>query len=197
MMLGVLARIEQVDIQTLYLINHSLSCHPLDVFFSFVTEIRNYALPGAAMAVYLWIRKGLRGRLCLLSLLLCVGMSDGISSRLIKPWVHRLRPCVALPHVLMPHGDRGTFSFPSSHAVNIAGAMVILALCFPAWAPAVGLLAALVGLSRVYLGLHYPSDILAGYLIGGLIGWGSWRAVVQAAADRRLALDPEPAQAES
>ena len=176
-MTSLLSHVEKLDVRIFFLINQGLSCGPLDLFFSFVTELKNYALPGGLLTVYLWTRKGLRGRLCLLNLVLCVGLSDGLSSRLIKPWVHRLRPCTALPHVLIPHGDRGTFSSPSSHAVNIAGAMLILALSFPAWTASAAMLAIMVGLSRVYLGLHYPTDVLAGYLIGGVIGWASWQSV--------------------
>jgi len=166
-----------LDVQALYWINHGWSRPALDAIFKLVTEQKNYIVPAAALAAFLWFKRGRQGRLCLLTLLLCVALTDPISSRVIKPWVNRARPCVVLPEVRTPHGDRGTFSFPSSHAVNIAGAGVVVGLTFPAWALPAALLAALVGLSRVYLGLHYPSDVLAGYLLGGLIGWACWTIV--------------------
>jgi undecaprenyl-diphosphatase len=165
------------DVGAFYWVNHGWSRPVLDVFFRFVTELKDYIVPAAALAVYLWIKKGSRGRLTLLTLALFVALADPISSRLIKHWVQRPRPCAALPGVLTPAGVRGTFSFPSSHAVNIGGAALIIALNFPSWSLPAFLLAALVGLSRVYLGLHYPSDVLVGYLIGGAIAWGCWRAV--------------------
>jgi undecaprenyl-diphosphatase len=71
----------------------------------------------------------------------------------------------------LPHGDRGTLSFPSSHAVNIAAAATVLGLSYPAWSVPLAAGAAVVGLSRVYLGLHYPSDVLGGFFIGVLIGF--------------------------
>ena len=178
------AALLRLDVSILQSVNHGWSSPPLDAFFSFVTEQRNYALPGALLAVYLWMKKGLRGRLCLLTLLLGVAVSDPLSSRLIKPMVHRVRPCAAVPGVLTPHGDRGTFSFPSSHAVNIASTGVIIGMSFPAWALPAFVLALFVGLSRVYLGLHYPSDVLVGYLLGAVLGWACWKAVQREAARR-------------
>ncbi len=179
--------LHRLDIATFYAVNNGFSHPALDVFFSFVTELKNYLAPIALLSAYLWFRKAPKGRYCLLALLLCVGLTDGISSHLVKHWVQRLRPCAALPHVLMPHGDRNTFSFPSSHAVNIAGAMTVLALYFPQGIPAYLAIAFIIGLSRVYLGLHYPSDVLAGYLLGGLLGMIAWRAVawIEAAASAR------------
>lgn len=171
-----------LDVSALNLVNHGWSNPVLDAFFSFVTEQRNYVLPAGLFAVYLWVKKGLPGRLCLLTLILGVAVADPISSRLLKPLVHRVRPCAAVPGVLTPHGDRGTFSFPSSHAVNIAAAAVIVGLSFPEWALAALVLALLVGLSRIYLGLHYPSDVLAGYILGSGLGWGCREAVRRAPA---------------
>lgn len=184
------AGLARLDVSALQFVNHGWSAAPLDAFFSFVTEQRNYALPAGLLAVYLWTKRGLRGRLCLLALLLGVAVTDPLSSRLIKPLVHRVRPCAAVPGVLTPHGDRGTFSFPSSHAVNIASATSIIGLSFPAWALPAFVLAMLVGLSRVYLGLHYPSDVLAGYLLGATLGWACWRAVQRAAARWESRLRP-------
>lgn len=191
------ASLLRLDVAALQFVNHGWSSPPLDIFFSVVTEQRNYALPAVLLAVYLWAKRGLRGRLCLLTLLLGVAASDPLSSRLIKPAVHRVRPCAAVPGVLTPHGDRGTFSFPSSHAVNIAAAASIVSLSFPAWALPALALALLVGLSRVYLGLHYPSDVLAGYLLGAALGWACWRAVQRAAARRGYRQENSPAGVET
>lgn len=163
------------DLSVFYWINNGWSHPALDVFFRVVTSAKTYVLPGAGVAAYLWFKGGARGRTTLLALALCVGMTDVLSSRVIKPLVARPRPCVALPHVLTPDSPRRTFSFPSGHATNIAGAALVLSLeyrllIFPSL-----LTAFLVGLSRVYLGVHYPSDILGGFMIGALLGFGALR----------------------
>ncbi|MGH2951304.1 MAG: phosphatase PAP2 family protein [Solirubrobacterales bacterium] len=82
--------------------------------------------------------------------------------------------------------DPSGWSFPSGHSASAAALYVMLALIAttlwrrqlrPAVAFAVaGTLVAVVGLSRVYLGAHYPTDVLAGWLVGGVLVVGAWAA---------------------
>lgn len=104
---------------------------------------------------------------------------------LLKDWVGRTRPCVALPIEPLT-GRLASPSFPSAHAANMA-ALVGLAGVVGGWRVALALLwlPLLVGLSRVYVGVHYPSDVVGGWAIGSLIGVGVgwlWRWI---AARRR------------
>ena len=112
-----------------------------------------------------------------LTILLC----DRISSGLIKPFFMRLRPshCIALAGQLhFVDGYRGgMYGFVSSHAANAFGAVTFVALVLRRrkLTCALFLLALLVSYSRIYLGVHYPGDILAGGLLGCFIGYAIYK----------------------
>lgn len=114
--------------------------------------------------------------------------SDQGSVQLFKESVHRLRPCheptlSGMVH-LVPEGCGGQYGFVSSHAANhsaIAFFMIGILGGRPRWSiPALVIWAALVGYSRIYLGVHYPGDVLVGSLFGASVG------IIFAVALRRI-----------
>jgi undecaprenyl-diphosphatase len=118
-------------------------------------------------------------RIVCLALVLLV-LTDQTSSALLKPLVQRLRPChepalAGLVHLVANHCG-GEYGFVSSHAANTFGLAVLMGFCFrdsgKAWA-AWGILgwAACISYSRVYLGVHYPADVLCGGLLGALLAY--------------------------
>jgi undecaprenyl-diphosphatase len=125
------------------------------------------------MAVLVVRLRGRAGVWAVLLAGLAVGITDLVVAEVVKPWVDRLRPCFALPDVrlLIPRQPHSP-SFPSSHAANCFAIATVLATLGPGFARICFLVAALVALSRVYLGVHYPLDILAGALLGLGVGAG-------------------------
>jgi undecaprenyl-diphosphatase len=101
----------------------------------------------------------------------------------VKRRVRRARPC---ERVFSPGWDVSPlgwfppdrFSFPSGHALNAFAIGSVLALAFPAVAPLVLVVATSVAASRVVLGLHWLSDVLAGALAGFVIGTAVWLALL-------------------
>jgi undecaprenyl-diphosphatase len=100
--------------------------------------------------------------------LIAVALSDW-SAAGIKALVDRERPPLryAEPKTLVrvPHDP----SFPSGHAATSFAAATMLSFAFPRFAPALLVLAAAVAFSRVYVGVHYPLDILGGAVLGSLM----------------------------
>jgi undecaprenyl-diphosphatase len=90
---------------------------------------------------------------------------------LLKRRIRRPRPCDEAPYASFRHirpPDR--FSFPSGHTMNACAIGTVVAVQFPAAAPAVAFLAGSIGASRAVLGMHYVSDVIAGFALGVLIG---------------------------
>ncbi len=103
-----------------------------------------------------------------------VALSDS-SANLIKHLAERARPCHVLPHVHLLAGCTRSFSLPSNHATNMFALTAMAWLTLPRWRWLLAALAVAVGYSRIYLGVHYPSDVLAGAVWGASVGWAVTR----------------------
>ena len=87
----------------------------------------------------------------------------------LKPWVDRARPAVILPvaAIDMPK----TLSFPSGHAASAIAAALVITRVWKRMRALIWIAAVLVALSRIYLGVHYPLDVLGGCVTGFVCGW--------------------------
>ena len=107
-------------------------------------------------------------RMAVWRLLLAIGLAGLMTDVVVKPLVGRLRPYVDHPEyreLLPPPKDS---SFPSGHASTAAAGATALARILPGTAFPAAALALLIGTSRVALGVHFPTDVLAGFAVGYL-----------------------------
>ncbi|NQU45070.1 glycosyltransferase family 39 protein [bacterium] len=166
----------QLDTSLFLFINHLH--HPiLDWFFRTITDIGNFRIPIALLAALIVWKGNSRHRILLLLIVAAVGLSDMLGQD-IKELVRRPRPYLALDNFRFPTGyftESKSFAFPSNHASNVFAAAAAIACFFwkRKWIGAVALfLAALVGWSRIYVGVHYPLDVAGGALLGVTCGTG-------------------------
>jgi undecaprenyl-diphosphatase len=144
----------------------------LDALWVLASDRTFGAVLGVLAAALLVARFQRRAAPALLQLGLAVGLTDLLGARVLKPLVGRTRPSFALPpeavRVLAPAADVG--SMPSLHAANAFAAATVVALLVPRAGWVAFPIAALIALSRVGVGVHWPSDILAGALGGAGLG---------------------------
>ncbi|MFA5833099.1 MAG: phosphatase PAP2 family protein [Bacteroidota bacterium] len=172
-----------IDVAIFFFINHTIANPILDWIMPFLTDLNKQKpiliAAGVWMLYVIW-KGGQTGRITVGILIITIIFSDQLNSSFIKEIFGRIRPCRTLDGVRMLVDCGGGLSFPSTHAVNnFAGATVISHFYSKQkwyWYT----FAVLVALSRPYVGVHYPSDILAGGILGfgiGLTSVGLWKIV--------------------
>ena len=107
-----------------------------------------------------------RARLCALMIFLVIALGDPLVTNTIKHLVERPRPCMVLPGVVERLGCTNSGSMPSAHAANWSAMTMVLFLFYRRSLWFMLPVALTVSFSRVYNGVHYPSDVLAGMILG-------------------------------
>jgi undecaprenyl-diphosphatase len=165
-----------LDLHLLYLINQTWSRPWLDPIMARVSDFDSFRIPLALAIVLALIFGGFRGRLLLAMMAVCLVIGDAGIDHAFKDAVRRPRPNETEPHLRVlsvrevteshPHPVKRGQSFTSGHACNnVALALVGCAIYGAARAWWLWPWAALVSYSRVYVGSHYPSDILGSWVV--------------------------------
>lgn len=146
------------------------------VFQGLSSKAFDFAAAGLA-TLLLILRFRRQGMLTAAMTWLALGITDGVGHWLLKPLLHRTRPCYALEagtfRQLLPAGHSG--SVPSLHAANAFAFALLLTLQWPALGVPSCALALLIAVSRVYVGVHWPSDVVAGAILGSAVSLLIWR----------------------
>jgi undecaprenyl-diphosphatase len=108
--------------------------------------------------------------LLVILVLIVVGIGDYTNHKILKPFFGRTRPCSILSDVNLLLSCSSSFSFPSSHSVNIFSIATVVSWQFRISAAFMFFIAMMVCYSRVYVGVHYPFDVTAGALYGIICG---------------------------
>lgn len=160
--------IQGIDYSFLQFIHSYLNAPIIDRIMIFVTRIGDNGAIWVGIALLLLITKKYRsvGITIIIALVLCLF----IGNLTLKPYFARIRPFNAYTNIVLLINGPKDFSFPSGHAMTSFACATVLYLKRRSWGLyAIGL-AALIAFSRMYLFVHYPSDIIVGILIGILIG---------------------------
>ena len=161
----------QIDLKLLYFINHTLSNPFFDKLFPFITEVKNWYIAYIILFLILIVKGGRIGRIAAVAMILLIVTTDQFNSFFLKSLVGRIRPCNIYSDLNVLVTCTESFSFPSSHAVNNFGAAIFFTKIFPKYKWTLFTVATLMAFSRPYVGIHYPSDVIGGALIGMIFGY--------------------------
>ncbi|MCB0393954.1 MAG: phosphatase PAP2 family protein [Bdellovibrionales bacterium] len=172
------------------LINTDLSNSFLDHTMPIFTDLHKqgpFSIVALLVLIALWIyskrKQALTGILVVIS---TFAITDSVSHHFIKPIFKRERPHQVLENVNLRTIQHSGYSMPSNHAFNNMAIAVVAGYNFMNLRVLFYFLALLIAFSRVYVGVHYPSDVLVGMILG--YGVGLWMVKFQIWLDQKLKL---------
>lgn len=168
------ALIQQTDENVLIFIQEYIRQDWMDGFWKTITHLGDGGIFWIVLALILLIPK--QTRKAGVSALLAMGIGALITNVAIKNIVARIRPYDTITELILLIERQHDFSFPSGHTcASLAAACALYHTLPRKWGVACIVLAVLIALSRLYVGVHYPSDVLGGAAVGIFAGWAGWK----------------------
>ena len=159
-----------LDKQVFFLINHLPHTGVLDFFAETLSGLGSGGFIFFLLGLILLIREEEKDHRFILPFLMIFGIGWALSEVLLKTTFGRIRPEEVMGALIVGTKPDG-YSFPSTHTLLAFAGAYVLSWKEPAWRWWLYILAGLIGLSRIYLGHHYPIDVVAGGIIGVSIGF--------------------------
>lgn len=169
--------IKNIDYAIFHFINQTISNPVFDVVLPFLRDALNWIPLYIFLGFYILFKYKAEAVKYVILIVIAFALADSISYHIFKPWIARLRPCHSLTlHARLVIGHcGGKWSFPSSHASNhmaIALTIVLTKIFTKKWMNYLWIFWALsIGFAQIYIGVHYPSDVTAGFILGILIAY--------------------------
>lgn len=164
-----------LDQRLFILINSQWTAAWADQFFPFITDLHKtpffklFLVP-FVLAIFIWRRGLKKGLTIFVFCLLAIGASDGFGNWALKKTVQRPRPAETQGLIVQVRAPFGGYSFVSNHATNMFCFASFTSAIFPPAAVPLYTLATVVAYSRVYNGVHFPTDVICGALLGMIFG---------------------------
>lgn len=171
------------DTKLFFAINHLPHTAASDAIAQFFSLIGSFGLVWLGIGGIFFLKEERKHHAFFLPLIGTIGVSYILVEMMLKPFLGRLRPYSALSGVIAsvrPTAD--AFSFPSGHATIAFAMAVVVSRYEPRLRWVWYGLAAVISFTRVYLGVHYPSDVVAGVLLG----WGIGSVMLRAFRHQRV-----------
>ena len=156
-----------IDYKLLIILNQKISNSLFDLIMPIITNEDYWGIPILFLIIYLLFFGQKKGKIVLCLLIISLGINDYICASIIKPTIARLRPShefLEYINLLVPKG--GKWSMPSNHASNMFVLATIISNFYSKTKAGIFLIAILVSFSRIYVGVHYPMDVIVGASIG-------------------------------
>lgn len=165
-MANFIKRVQISDKILLNFFNRKIKCKALDAYMPCITYLGSAVFSFLFCIIAIVSKKSsihLLGLNCAASLFF-----SNITAQIIKRYVNRIRPYLALDDLNIKLIGIDKYSFPSGHTTAVFSIAVMISLTFPTTTLICMFLAFSTGISRMYLGVHYPSDVIVGMILGTL-----------------------------